>query len=526
MTNNYNFLFQYLEKEQITIDKNEFEFQIQSHPDYPSLLAVADTLSFFNIDNIAIQVGISEIELLPDHFICLLDKESAETGFYFIERKDEIYTYTKDRKTVNITKSDLESRWNNIVLLIEKAEIEYTKQIKINNWYWVLPALCIISFISTILRFNINISTILFFIFPSAGMLLSVAALKDLFGTQNSLINSFCNMTSSTSCNSIIDSKKWKIFQFVNFSDLSIVFFTSQFLALMIFLFAKDIVGFFSIQKAMLIGASPILFLSIYYQKFVEKKWCPICLAIIAVIFLELFYVLFFQETTFKILLHSLIVMGFVFASVILVWSILKKLLNQQKELKEFQFKAKRFMRNYEIFKNTLLASEPIENYPIQSGSIILGNAEASLKILMVTSPFCGYCKDAHTMIEEIIQKYYDTVCFDIRFNFNNEYSDDTSKKIHQQLVAIYFEQGQEAFMKALKHWFEYKSEKELSSLFIDKEIEFKINMLLEEQFKWNQKNNLSYTPAIIINQFVFPKQYERNELIHFINELSEDQDF
>lgn len=49
MTNKFNYLFQYLDKENINIDKEEFLFQNQSHPDYPSALAIADTLSFFNI---------------------------------------------------------------------------------------------------------------------------------------------------------------------------------------------------------------------------------------------------------------------------------------------------------------------------------------------------------------------------------------------------------------------------------------------------------------------------------------------
>lgn len=47
MDENFNFLFYYLEKENLTIDKSEFLFQIQSHPDYPSSLSIADTLSFF-----------------------------------------------------------------------------------------------------------------------------------------------------------------------------------------------------------------------------------------------------------------------------------------------------------------------------------------------------------------------------------------------------------------------------------------------------------------------------------------------
>ncbi|PRZ22919.1 hypothetical protein [Flavobacterium granuli] len=41
MTENFNYLFQYLKKEAIDVDKTEFLFQIKSHPDYASILATA-----------------------------------------------------------------------------------------------------------------------------------------------------------------------------------------------------------------------------------------------------------------------------------------------------------------------------------------------------------------------------------------------------------------------------------------------------------------------------------------------------
>ena len=84
MTDNYNYLFQYLEKENITIDKSEFSFQIESQPDYPSLLSITDTLSFFNIDNGAIRLANSEMELLPDLCIALLKEEDNKQQLYFI----------------------------------------------------------------------------------------------------------------------------------------------------------------------------------------------------------------------------------------------------------------------------------------------------------------------------------------------------------------------------------------------------------------------------------------------------------
>jgi len=66
MEENFNFLFYYLEKKNSTIDKSEFLFQIQSNPDYTSLLSIADTLSFFNINNGTIRLAGSEINCYLD----------------------------------------------------------------------------------------------------------------------------------------------------------------------------------------------------------------------------------------------------------------------------------------------------------------------------------------------------------------------------------------------------------------------------------------------------------------------------
>ena len=61
MEDNFSLIFQYLEKENINISRKEFEFQVQSHPDYPSLLSFSDTLNFFNIENGVFKISFSEI---------------------------------------------------------------------------------------------------------------------------------------------------------------------------------------------------------------------------------------------------------------------------------------------------------------------------------------------------------------------------------------------------------------------------------------------------------------------------------
>lgn len=287
MNTNFNYLFHYLGKEDISFDKSEFLFQIQSHPDHRSLLAITDTLTFFNIDNGVIRVEFSDLELLPNRFITLLNKTNSNPELCFIEKKENYYFITKENQTDKITLSDLEKNWSNVILLVEKPESKASNY----TWFsWILPILCFLGFVVILLQFKLNLYLSLFFIFPIVGILLSIAALKDLFGTKSELINNFCNITASASCESIVNSDKWKQFNFFNFSDLAIIFFTSQVLGLLTLSISGNSLEFFAIQSILLTGSIPIIILSLYFQKFVEKKWCPICLVIIAVIILEIVY--------------------------------------------------------------------------------------------------------------------------------------------------------------------------------------------------------------------------------------------
>lgn len=521
MIETFNYLYEYIEKEFIILDISEFEFQIQSHPDYPSLLAISDTLNFFNIDNIAIKLAFEEMDNLPIRFIAQLFTDLKTQQFYYIEKKGKQFFYTNDKKSTEISKSELEKRWSGIVLLVEKSENEVA-QIPIKN-YWFLQIFALVLFLLVLLQNETAFTNKLFLVFPIVGILFSVAALKDLFGAKSELLNNFCNMTASTSCSTVVGSTKWKIFEIVNFSDLSMVFFSSQFLGLLVFLFSGDVATYFAIQKMLLLSAIPVLFLSIYYQKFVEKKWCPICLVIISIVLLELSYLFVFQNIAFTISANALVIFGFVFLSVIIIWSALKKLFMQQKEFKEFQLKGIRFMHNYEVFKNSLMASEKTNYQPLSSGNLIVGNENANLKITLVSNPYCGYCAEAHTLIKYILEKHINSVCVDFRFNFYIEHSNEQIEKVHQKLVRIYYDNGQEAFLEALHNWFENKDETKL--IVSEKSLitNLKINEILQEQYLMNQVNAISFTPSIMINQHPFPKMYDRKELIHFINDLLED---
>jgi thiol-disulfide isomerase/thioredoxin len=267
------------------------------------------------------------------------------------------------------------------------------------------------------------------------------------------------------------------------------------------------------------LAAVPILFLSVYYQKFVEKKWCPICLVIISIILLELGYLFVFQNTTFTLPSKELIVFGFVFLSVMLAWSALKKLLTSQKELKEYQLKSLRFERNYTIFKNSLLAKDKVQ---LPQSPIILGNKESNTIITIISSPFCGHCKEAHEVIENILEKYHNNIQIQVLLKTNLEAENEERKKLFRSLMGIYKQDGETVFIKALKYWFDNKNLTEWFGLFpVNTTTEF--DTIFDSQYKWCEENDYNFTPAIFINGYEYPQMYDRKNLPFYINELVED---
>lgn len=518
MIKNQNPLFLYLEKEQISIDKSEFLFQLNSHPDFPSLLAVSDTLHFFSIDNGALSVEFSEIDLLPDQFIAILRERHSLGQSYLIERKGHLYFYNSGNKSVEISKTELEKRWHGIVLLVERSTLAGDEGSKDRRLF--LDVLLVLPLVLCVSVAEADWLSKLFVLLPLVGLLFSIATQKDLFGAAGKLINDFCNMTSSTSCASVIGSEKWKLFRVVNFSDLSMIFFGTQFIGYLFFLFSDSLPQFFMIQKILLACSMPAIMLSLYFQKFVEKKWCPICLAISMVIIAELVYLEQLVLAS-NLVISNALVLVMLGALVSWIWIGYRKKLEQLKELKDFQLRANRFSRNYEIFKNILLSGPRTE---LGSSPIVLGNKEGETEISIITNPFCGYCKQAHEVIHDILYRHGTKLRIRILINADMDTLEEDQKFLYRHLMSTYVENGAEAFLELLGSWFSEPNVGEwVRRYHVPIQGTEAIDAYYKVQHQWCIANDSFQTPLIFVNGYRYPKFYDRDNLKYFISDLIED---
>jgi protein-disulfide isomerase/uncharacterized membrane protein len=525
MTENFSFLFQYLKKEKISIDQNEFLFQVQSHSEYPSLLAISDTLSFLKINNLATKLDYDNLIHLPDTFIALLQDENLNPFLSIVERKEKGFQYSKEGKSTVISNDIFKKMFLNIVLLAEKEENELTTQ-KTNNFVFLGLILLGLVYLFSIFVNGFSLLTLLLVCLGGIGFYLSIEAVSHEFGIQTKFSEAVCTITTNSDCDAVINTKKSGFLENFSFSDASITFFSSQILGLLLFSISNRLDHFYNISALILLFSIPITFFSFYQQIVVAKKWCPICLAIIAIIYIEIICLFVCHSSNFVMdttaIAYFLLTLLCSYIASMFVKNIIKQNINFKSKISENN----RFKRKYSLFKMALLSSNKVNEKIINSSTILLGNPKAKLKITIVSSPFCGYCKEMHKIVEEILELHKDKVCFDLHFNFDDSGNNEKAKRVHQKLIQIYFSDGQDAFRRVIHDWFENKEEDKLvlkSTATIE---DLKIKELLDEQFFWNKENKITFTPAIIINNHLFPNEYDRNDLIYFINDLEYDPEF
>lgn len=517
-----NIVFQYLKKENISIDKSEFLFQLQSHPDYPNLLAIVDTLNFFDIAAGAFNISLEEYDLLPSYFVTFLDVGNG-MELHLFEKSNEAFFYFNGKKRIGISNEELTSKSNGIFLLVEKENKIGTKNSgELLKWLPIILGSTLLIFL--IFSKSGSIFNLVFLLFTIVGAFLSIVALKDVFGIQSKLVNNLCNPSATTDCTALINSKKWKIFDYVSFSDLSLLFFTTQIFGYILFTLTNKEQEFFDLQKIIVYSSVPFIALSIYYQKIIEKKWCTICFSIISVLVVELVYLTLVYKSIHSPNIESLALLGLVFFGLIVSWQWIKKVLLKQKELKEFYIKGKRFARNYEIFKNTWVTENKVD-YP--KTVFEFGNNEIENHITISTNPFCGYCKDAHFLVEKIFQKHTNDINMKILLNIDLDSEDNEEKKdFCRRLASVYICESSQLFLEAFHYWFEHKDISIWNKKYGGFQIAEDAEKILKSHNFWALNNKFQFTPAIFINNYPYPREFDRENIPYFMEEILEDENW
>lgn len=508
-----------LKKNQIKFDEKELSFQIKSHPSYPSLHSITGVLDHFNIENLAIKIPPKKeiLNKLPKCFLAQVDLENG-LEIVLVERVKDAFVITNSlKKKRKILEDEFLTEFTGIMVMVEKTnDNEFNTKTSVLNW--IVFGVVLVSAAFLIKGFISSYYQVLYLMLGLIGFYISLVILQREFGVSSFIGDKFCSgNTTVKNCDAVLNSKGAEIIKGYKLSDFCILYFGTL-----------SILSFFQIPSLDLsywisIVTTSVTVYSIYYQWIVVKKWCFLCLSIVGVLWFQALIAIYNINTEALINTTQILSMVLIASTSFLSWIITKPLIVEYLKLNNKSIEYTRFKRNYSIFKNLLSKTKSYKNEVIGDKKIVFGNKKSRLNILIITNPFCGHCKPVHVIVEKLLKRYGETISVTIRFNINISDLESDVVGITTRLLEINNTLGEEKCLLAMsdiyenrdvEYWFKKWGKCEDIDLYF-KEI--------EKEKQWCQDNKINFTPEIFANGMTYPKEYERADLLFFIEDLKDE---
>lgn len=119
-----NLLIILLRNNGVRVNELELEFQLLSHPSYPSLHSITGVLNHFDIENYALGIpkGVDPLYLAPYPFLAVV-KTNENDGFAMLSRQSDGHLLSFDGTKKDLLKIDFLEVWKGVY---EMEQIEFS----------------------------------------------------------------------------------------------------------------------------------------------------------------------------------------------------------------------------------------------------------------------------------------------------------------------------------------------------------------------------------------------------------------
>ncbi|HNR17641.1 MAG TPA: vitamin K epoxide reductase family protein [Chitinophagaceae bacterium] len=506
----------WLRKMGIIISPSLLKEQLNSHPDYPSLRSISDCLDNLGIDNAALVIDKERLNEVPLPFLA---HDMARNRFIIIEN-------TIEQISEN---TEFNKHWNGTALLAEKPEgwrnEENEKQIKAGrkknqNTFFAVSLIILLVGLSLLNGFSWQMAGLLVTVL--AGLGIAALIVQHELGISNEITEQLCSTGKNTDCDAVMHSKgsklgKWLSPIAIGWADAGIIFFSSFLVTLVVAIYTgyTAVTGVLAVLSA---AAIPFTFFSLYYQWRVIKKWCPLCLLTIAVLWLQ-FFLLFPALEGLIIDFIAAAFTSFVFISTAIIWLLLvKPALEKNKEFTDNNFRLLRFKNNYLVFEGFLYKQRKIDVTPFEN-DLQLGNPDAPVQIMVACNPYCWPCAKTHEVLHEFACKT--DIGFTIRLTPKTNNREDKTTIAAEYLLQLLNGKGGEYKRQALHDWYSWMDVEKFKKQYVLSEIN-DVKVQLKQHEDWNREAKIEFTPTIFINGYELPKQYKATDLKNIIKNVEQ----
>src|ERR1035437_3617775 len=173
-----------LRENNIRVNEEELEFQILSHPSYPSLHAITGVLDHFAIKNYALEVpeNIETLDLLPLSFLAFI-KGDENNGLALITKHGlsfELSFGSAKKKILSI--DDFLEVWTGVIVIIEKDKPDAVPEINRINITKSFLYLTLVAVFAMLILYRVNLFQAIHFLLSLVGVAISVLIVQHELG--------------------------------------------------------------------------------------------------------------------------------------------------------------------------------------------------------------------------------------------------------------------------------------------------------------------------------------------------------
>lgn len=497
--------------------------KLLQHPSFPSLYSITNTLTNFGITNKAVNVEPEQLNQLETPF--LATTHSGETVLVKKSENDFVHFFSPSIGWRNSSLNDFTKMWNKMLILVDTESTVTEEHYKKKRNTELLNDLrfSIVIIFSTLLIlsivFALGSSSILAYFFIKVFGLVVALALVNKEINRNTSYN-ICKVGKKISCDDVLNSPAAKLFDWLSMTDMGLLYFTGTILifAISIIVPIQTSIGLLKLLVITSFLTLPYIVFSLFYQGFVIKKWCTLCLVTIAVLWTEAaigYY--YFSESSLlpNFELKTILLFSFCLFLPSITWMFLKKELLKSSGFDSLYFSYLRIKNNWEVFQSVQQKQKSVDMDFI-SNEIVLGNYSAKNVLVVAINPYCPSCGTEYNHIIKLLKRHSDYIKVVIRFVISYHENDRAKLYVSAMLISHYLE-GRFDFKALLKEWFEDRNLNEFIKLYPIKHNTLAED-ILDHHRKWSEKNNIELTPTSYLNNKKLTMDYTVEHLVNILD--------
>lgn len=520
---------------------------LKEHPDFPSLLSLAETLPNWGVKTEGVKGGVSDLSEIDFPSIVHLSDKRRGMDYAVLENVQNghvsIFHPAVGRETLRL--DDFGDIWSGVLLRAFPAgktgEPDYAAHRKrqhlnrIHKFLTIggLPALFMLAFGYGVTQAGSLGTMIPLGLAKAAGFALCVVMVAAGLGHSN-LMSSLCPTGKVVNCARVMRSPAGRLFG-VSMAEWGLLYFGGGLLSLLASFFFGQFQNDIFLLTVLGLLALPYTIFSVIYQAFVVRSWCWMCLAIMGLFWVE-FYLLHdalisrLASGSLKIAFPFSLFLGFGAAA--LVWISVKRVISTARRADSLESHSIRIRRQPEYIQFKLSQAEKSDMGKVPFG-VEIGPSNAKLVITAVVNPLCGHCWRAFDQLSHLIDMGRGNIKGDFRFLVTPDKEDETpteaeefiDREVSLRILSLAQNGNRERVYQALADWF--RPDEAFSKgkyrrwqrkyIFDDDVTKPKAAEILNLHRSWAMNNKIVGTPALFFNDRRLPPGMQLDDLKIFL---------